>query len=245
MKKGDTGINVRRLQKLLSDKGYEVATSGTFDTLTYDAVRAFQSSNVDADGLPLKVDGIAGPLTLSALSRSSKPSKAAFPLGIDFPAMPDASLGGTTTGRNGLRSAIGELRAGAGEIGGNNRGKWVRKYLNNLAPEGSPWCAGFVSWCLSDGNPGNTPIAYSLGARAILAECKKMGFIVNDSPLPGDLVVWWRGSKTGWEGHIGFVHQLKDGKLYTIEGNKSAFVQGFSYTFATMEKLLGFCRLQP
>ena len=36
------------------------------------------------------------------------------------------------------------------------------------------------------------------------------------------------------------VYQVKDGLLYTIEGNKSPKVQGFSYVFNRMEKLLGF-----
>ena len=34
--------------------------------------------------------------------------------------------------------------------------------------------------------------------------------------------------------------QLRDGFLYTIEGNKSPKVQGFSYVFSRMDKLLGF-----
>jgi hypothetical protein len=32
----------------------------------------------------------------------------------------------------------------------------------------------------------------------------------------------------GWKGHVGLVHQLKDGMLYTMEGNRSPRVQGFS-----------------
>jgi hypothetical protein len=44
--------------------------------------------------------------------------------------------------------AIDELNAGAGEEGGNNMGRWVRKYLQPAGlPEGNSWCAGFVSWC--------------------------------------------------------------------------------------------------
>jgi hypothetical protein len=52
--------------------------------------------------------------------------------------------------------------------------------------------------------------------------------------------VWWREQLAGWKGHVGFVHQLRDGMLYTIEGNKSPRVQGFSYVFSRMDKLLGF-----
>ncbi|HBH87594.1 MAG TPA: peptidoglycan-binding protein, partial [Syntrophaceae bacterium] len=59
-------------------------------------------------------------------------------------------------------------------------------------------------------------------------------------PKPGDIVVWWREKLEGWQGHVGLVHQLKNGMLYTIEGNKSTRVQGFSYVFSRMEKLLGY-----
>ena len=59
-------------------------------------------------------------------------------------------------------------------------------------------------------------------------------------PKPGDVVVWWRDQPSSGKGHIGLVHQLRDGFLYTIEGNKSPKVQGFSYVMSRMDKLLGF-----
>lgn len=37
-----------------------------------------------------------------------------------------------------------------------------------------------------------------------------------DEPKPGDIVVWWREQLAGWKGHVGLVHQLPDGMLYTI-----------------------------
>jgi hypothetical protein len=56
-------------------------------------------------------------------------------------------------------------------------------------------------------------------------------------------VFWWRVQLQGWQGHVGLVYQLKDGMLYTIEGNKSPRVQGFSYVLGRMEKLLGYGHL--
>lgn len=244
LRKGDASPDVLKLQTALAGRGFPISPTGTFDTATHRAVRAFQAQNVDRDGYPLKVDGIVGELTWAALT-GIKPPLPLQPIGIDFTVMPDPALGGAAAGRNGLKAAIGELIGGAREIGGNNRGPWVDKYLDG-GPAGSSWCAAFVSWCLRQGNDGHSPLPYSLGARDILAKCKKRGWAFAPGtlePLPGDLVVWWRVAADGWQGHIGFVHQLADGKLYTIEGNKSAFVQGFSYTYATMDRLLGFCRL--
>lgn len=244
--RGASGPDVLRVQQCLAARGFSVQESGVFDSPTFAAVRAFQAQNVDRDGLPLKVDGIVGPLTWAALT-GAKPNVAVMPIGANFTQMPPPALGGSATARNALQAAIDELKLGACEEGGNNCGRWVVKYLHGMAPEGSSWCAAFVSWCLLNGNGSQSPLPYSVGARAILAECKARGWTIppgsGTQPQPGDLVVWWRVRADGWQGHIGFVHHYADGKLYTIEGNKSAYVQGFSYTYATMEKLLGFCRI--
>jgi hypothetical protein len=158
--------------------------------------------------------------------------------------MPGLAAGGSPQGRGALRSAINELKSGAGEIGGNNRGPFVRKYLNGLASEGDSWCAGFVSWCYSQNPGGARRFRYTVGARDMLRQFKERGWAHAPGdgyvPEPGDIVVWWRVRADGWQGHVGLVHQLANGMLYTIEGNKSTRVQGFSYVMSRMEKLLGF-----
>jgi hypothetical protein len=157
--------------------------------------------------------------------------------------MPPATLGGTTRGRAALQVAIAELNAGAREIGGNNRGPFVKKYLHGLA-EGNPWCCAFVSYCFSQ-HPDGPPFRYEVGAGKLRNYFRTQGWAYDLSsgtiPEPGDLVFWWRGaSANSAEGHVGFVHQVRDGFLYTIEGNKSPRVQGFSYVLSRIDKLLGF-----
>ena len=162
---------------------------------------------------------------------------------IDFLQMPPESMGGSAPGRAALAAAINEMKMGAGEIGGNNLGPFVKKYLHGIVPEGNPWCAGFVSFCFSQ-NPAGIPFPYTVGARNILQHFKKKDWAQSPnsgySPMPGDVVVWWRESLPSGKGHVGLVHQLHDGFLYTIEGNKSPKVQGFSYVFSHMDKLLGY-----
>ena len=68
----------------------------------------------------------------------------------DFMQLPSIKFGGSTVGRAALAVAINELTSGAKEIGGANSGLWVRKYLIELAPEGSSWCAAFVSYCFAN-----------------------------------------------------------------------------------------------
>lgn len=244
--KGDAGQDVRDLQGLLVKWGYIVGIDGEFGALTERAVRAFQSQNLDQHGQPLVVDGKVGPLTWWSLTHP-KPI-IVTPAAVDFTKLPTVSAGGSKPGRAALAKAIEELKAGAGEVGGNNKGPWVRKYLAPAGlSEGNSWCASFVSWCYMQASGGNTnamPFPYCPGARALLKEFKDKGWSYPPGsgyePKPGDIVVWWRERLDGWLGHVGLVYQLKDGMLYTIEGNKSPKVQGFSYVFSRMEKLLGY-----
>jgi len=246
LKRGDVGEQVVRLQSVLALRGYPVAASGSFDTPTYNAVRAFQAQNLDQHGQPLVVDGKVGELSWWSLNHP-KPL-IITPSAVDFTKPPPESAGGSPTGRAALRAAIGELTAGAGEVGGDNRGPWVKKYLDPAhVAEGNSWCAAFISWCFlqaSDGNAADMPFLYCPGARALLQEFKDKSWAhapqERYAPLPGDIVVWWRVQAQGWQGHVGLVHQLRDGMLYTIEGNHSPKVQGFSYVLTRMDKLLGF-----
>lgn len=246
LEKGASGSDVRALQKALNQRGYPVDVDGEFGNQTYNAVRAFQSQNLDQHGQPLVVDGKVGPLTWWSLNH---PKPDVRPVSaIDYKQMPPLQLGGSDIGRAALKAAIGELKKGACEIGGNNLGKWVKKYLAPAGlDEGNSWCASFVSWCYLDASGGSVnkmPFPYCPGARALLSEFKDKGWAQAPQsgyePVPGDLVVWWRVQLSGWQGHVGLVHQVKDGMLYTIEGNRSPSVQGFSYVLSRMEQLLGF-----
>lgn len=77
------------------------------------------------------------------------------------------------------------------------------------------------------------PFKYSLGARAILNECKQKGLVRGPNsgyvPVPGNIVVWWRNSPTDWRGHIGFVEDATDGFIATIEGNKTDAIRKVRY----------------
>ncbi len=246
---GDRGPEVRTLQQQLVQRGYAIEVDGEFGPETNAAVRAFQSQNLDERGEPLAVDGRVGALTWWSLT-SPKPDVQPV-ASIDYAVLPPAASGGSALGRATLATAITELKAGAGEVGGNNRGPFVKKYLQPAGlGEGESWCASFVSWCLlqaSGGAKSQMPVAYNPGARALLGEFQDKGWAKqpgsNYTPLPGDLVFWWRVQLNGWQGHVGLVHQVRNGMLHTIEGNRSPNVQGFSYVLSRMDQLLGFGHL--
>jgi hypothetical protein len=181
------------LQQSLVQRGYPVPVNGDFDSGTYQAVRAFQSQNLDQHGQSLVVDGKVGPLTWWSLTHS-KPDLPPVSA-IDYTQMPAAELGGSTIGRSALAAAIGEIQAGAGEIGGNNLGPFVEKYLKpaGLMPPES-WCASFASWCYLQacgGNASQMPFPYCPGARALLKEFQDKWISSSDSgtlwiPSPDD-----------------------------------------------------------
>lgn len=203
IKKGSKGADVKLLQRLLNERGYTVDVDGDFGPQTYRAVRAFQSQNLDQLGQPLVIDGEVGPLTWWSLTH--KKPVIITPSAIDYAKAPPAALGGSKIGRAALKVAIDEMNSGAGEIGGNNKGKWVRKYLKPTGiDEGNSWCASFVSWCFlqaGGGNRDDMPFRYSPGARDILSQLQKKGFTRKPEeqyqPLPGDLVIWWREKLAG------------------------------------------------
>ncbi len=128
--------------------------------------------------------------------------------------------------------SVAQSQIGLGEVGGNNKGMYVRKYLNGQ--EGLPWCAGFVSWCVRE---AGYDIPYLLRAKSYL----KYGEVVND-PQPGDIVVFSR--KGG--GHVGIIERVTKDKIISIEGNLGAYpskIKRVIYKRGQIKNLLGFVRL--
>lgn len=139
-----------------------------------------------------------------------------------------------------------ELEAGAKEIGGNNLGPFVEKYLkpSGIRPP-QPWCAAFVSWCLRESariNRTIPPLPYFIRARSFHRDGLTRGLLVKE-PQPGDIVVWWRDRRDGPLGHVGIVEHRQDQSIQTIEGNRTPKVARFNYKLGRMPRLLCFVRI--
>jgi len=131
--------------------------------------------------------------------------------------------------------SVAQSQIGLGEVGGNNKGMYVRQYLNGR--ENLPWCAGFVSYCAKKSGY-NLP--YALRARDYLKLGKKVR-----TPKPGDLIVF---SRQGG-GHIGIISKVykKDNIIITIEGNLGDYpskVKECHYKLGKIKNFLAFIRLQ-
>jgi peptidoglycan hydrolase-like protein with peptidoglycan-binding domain len=236
---GDTGPGVAKLGKDLKQLGYLVGNpTSTFDDALRRAVRAFQMQNVDSLGRPLVVDGIVGPVTAWAIANRV----AQGPTPVSTGGAMTVPAGGSTTARAALAVAVAEMNSGHGEVGGNNMGPHVAKYLNGIVGTPNDWCAGCFK---TSGQP--MPFKYTVGARNILDQTKAKGWEVKPSsanpPMPGDIIVWWRQAPSSWKGHVGIVHSYQNGIVRTIEGNKTSQVGSFAYTLGAIDKLLGFARV--
>lgn len=117
------------------------------------------------------------------------------------------------------REQLGEKTANAGD---KNYTKYAEEMdalkVYNGPKQGYPWCNVFVDWCFYKAvgvdRARELLIGYSAGCTQDYNWFKAKGQIVSE-PKIGDLVFF------GDTAHIGIVEEVKDGKIYTIEGNTS------------------------
>ena len=150
--------------------------------------------------------------------------------------------GGGEIGRGAIVVAQEEMKESARELGGNNSGMYVKKYMGeakyeSLKPENRSWCAAFVSYCFHESAKRMEippPFEYKFGAREIFNWGKNKRYTFTEKlPEPGDIVTWWRSDPTSWQAHVGIVFGATEDWLYTIEGNHTSAVEGFSYPLKT------------
>lgn len=137
---------------------------------------------------------------------------------------------------------------GAGEEGGNNRGKWIQLFGGK---QGSSWCGwlqyyAIVQACLRLGR-SKVPVVRTGGAGKLFRSAAKAGYMVAEADVkPGDLVLFDRGvigrKSDRWKKHIGI---MDDEPGYYWAGNEgpNAKVERHKLTRAKRKRLEGYCRL--
>jgi len=189
------------IQKHLRSLGFDPGPlDGIRGRKTIDAVKRFQESRW------LGVDGIVGPITLNALLVAA--NKPQLP---PEEAVQDAWPWLDTAHRL-LLSGVKEAPGPANNplIMG-----WGKKLKIDYARDEIPWCGLFVGHCVAEALPTEPLPTNPLGAR----NWAKFG--IKCKPQPGAVMVFWRGSKDGWQGHVGFYKAEDDTAYQIVGGNQS------------------------
>lgn len=93
------------------------------------------------------------------------------------------------------------------------------------------WCSAFANWVAKQ---AKLPMSNSLAARSWLTVGKK-----TTTPVMGDVVVFWRISKTSSYGHVAFFIKQDQQGIWVLGGNQGA-VGEVSIECIPAERLLSF-----
>lgn len=201
-------LDIQRALKIL---GYDPGPlDGIRGRLTIRAIKEFQKDN------KLEVDGIVGPKTSVALN-PKLPNKKFKDFEQMMPWLTEA------------RRLIGTR-----EIAGKANNPVIMDWADDLDTwypgDNIAWCGLFVAQCISSQLPDEPLPDNYLGAR------NWMKFGRQTKPTLGAILVFWRGSKSGWKGHVGF-YASEDGTTYhVLGGNQSNSV---SIARISKSRLLG------
>lgn len=137
---------------------------------------------------------------------------------------------------NGLASYA-KTFEGVREVGGNNKGEFVRMFQKAVdgTASGEAWCSAMASYCIKTwGNVMKSAIdipGFKYSSALVLSESVCNFWFNNpasfriEKPEVGSLILWrrWVDGKASWQGHIGIVVNLvSDDVVQTIEGNTSS-----------------------
>jgi len=208
-KKGSRGKKVKLIQEWLSLHGFGLVIDGDFGPATDYAVKEFQKRE------RLKVDGIVGNNTFNKLIKPMKDALKSIPKG-------SGSLGKMV-----VAYAEQHLKQHPREVGGQNKGPWVRLYMKGNEGTAWPWCAGFVCFILKqacDTLGISLPFGTSFSCDTLAANAKTKGIFLKGDNIadkrqitPGSFFLNRRTS-TDWT-HTGIVVGARNDIFQTIEGN--------------------------
>ena len=213
VKKGDNGTNVKRVQEWLSLRGFGTGIDSDFGPATEHCVKDFQQAN------HLSVTGIVDQVTYSSLVSPLKAALQAIPV-TPNDKLPDLVL----------KYAQQHLDQKPLEMGGDNRGPWVRVYMDGHEGTEWKWCAGFVTFILEQACLTlncSMPIAGSFACNELAQQAKDKHLFVRSNDIANGSVSWqslnscciFLVRKNSQWSPTGFVCQPDEDPFSTIEGN--------------------------
>jgi hypothetical protein len=227
-KRRDSGRKVKLIQEWLCLHGFHVRIDGDFGPATETALTRFQREV----GLPVTA-------TVDALTfeRLTAPMRAAL-----APIVPE----GRSASQMVVAYARQHLRQHPREVGGRNRGPWVRLYMGGNEGEPWAWSAGFVCLCLDQACRTldlQLPLELSYSCDSLAASAKAQGRFLSEPPererarvTPGSIFLNSR-SPLDWR-HAGVVVRAAPEVIQTIEGNVAD--EGLAEGYEVCERTRGY-----
>ncbi len=186
-------MTILDLQMALKAAGFAPGPlDGIAGPQTRAAIRAFQASH------GLVADGIAGPLTQKRLLGPGAP----ISLPAALPWLAEAKrLIGTKEAAGAAENAAILNWADTADIAYDH--------------DETPWCGLFIAHCIASTLPDESLPANPLGARQWLT------FGIEAAPQLGAVMVFWRGTRQGWSGHVALYWGEEADTYIILGGNQS------------------------
>lgn len=210
---GETNKNiVKAIQQKLNEAGLgPFQLTGNYGPQTTQAVKLFQATHRDQNGLPLEIDGKIGSLTWASMFGAET-----------ITVTEDASSPLLAEAVKIAQSQMGVME----DPPGSNRGEKVEAYQASVGiGAGTFWCAAFLYWCFEQAskNLGRKNPVLKTGHcmthwRDTAGKKIPATDAVNKTSLvkPGHIFIINTG---GSHGHTGLVEKVEGGIIHTIEGN--------------------------
>lgn len=193
---------VKMIQTELAEKGYAPGPlDGIWGRMTAAAVRRFQRDNALPD------NGVVDAKTAHALFGDAPAPQAAKRI----KALPWLDEAWSCYG----------IREVAGKASNPEILDWADDLDVHYPGDDVPWCGLFVGHCIGSTLTHEPLPANVLGARQWL----KFGVRLDGGPRLGAVLVFWRGSPGGWQGHVGFYVAEDDHAYHVLGGNQTDMVR--------------------
>jgi uncharacterized protein (TIGR02594 family) len=195
-------MDVRSIQQALKDQGFDTGLiDGIWGRQSIAALRAFQSAR------GLTVDGIAGPQTIRALDAKAAASVGAVARDHAAPVVwYDQALGLIGT------------REKPGPASNPEILRWAKNCNIDYKSDDIPWCGLFVAHCIASTLPEERLPSAPLAARS----WRRFG--APSEAVRGAVLVFWRRSRSGPFGHVGFYRSEDKDAYHVVGGNQSDMV---------------------
>lgn len=135
--------------------------------------------------------------------------------------------------------ALAQQYLGTREIPGSKHNStivgWLRRIATWINDDETAWCSAFINAMAEDAGfeksgKLNARSWLDVGQKVTAAEAKR-----------GDVVILWRVSRNGWQGHVGFVQSINASTVSILGGNQGNAVTITKYP---LSRVLGCRRLR-